>query len=134
MSETPNYGLYVTDDTTTKFKDWREKMSAESDSNMVKIDAALSEKANQSRSIKITLAADDWIGDAAPFSQQVAVDGLKANNNGSIAIANGATAEQRAAVRKAQLSIAAQADGLLTLYCDGKKPTVDIPAVVVIIG
>ena len=41
---------------------------------------------------------------------------------------------QRAAVRKAQLSIAAQVDGLLTLNCDGKKPTVDIPAVVVILG
>ena len=54
--------------------------------------------------------------------------------NGSIAIASDATAEHRAAVRKAQLSIAAQADGLLTLNCDGKKPTVDIPAVVVLLG
>lgn len=134
MSETPNYGLYVTDDTTTKFKDWRERMSSESDSNMVKIDAVLSKKAEQSRSVEITLTADGWTGDTAPFSQQVAVANLKADTNGSIAIASGATADQRAAVRKAQLSIAAQADGLLTLNCDGKKPTVDIPAVVVLLG
>lgn len=134
MSETPNYGLYVTDDTTTKFKDWRERMSSESDSNMVKIDAALSKKAEQSRSIEITLTAENWTGDAAPFSQQVAVNGLKADSNGSIAIANTATADQRAAVRKAQLSVMAQVDGSLTLNCDGKKPTVDIPAVVVILG
>ena len=121
MSKTPNYDLFVTDDAGTKFKDWREQMASESNSNMVKIDAALSGKAEQSRSVEITLTADGWTGDAAPFSQQVA-------------IASGATADQRAAVRKAQLSIAAQADGLLTLNCDGKKPTVDIPAVVVILG
>ena len=134
MSETPNYGLYVTDDTTTKFKDWRERMSSESDSNMVKIDAVLSKKAEQSRSVEITLTADGWTGDTAPFSQQIAVNGLKAGSNGSIAIANSATADQRAAVRKAQLSVMAQVDGSLTLNCDGKKPTVDIPAVVVILG
>lgn len=134
MSKTPNYDLFVTDDAGTKFKDWREQMASESNSNMVKIDAALSGKAEQSRSVEITLTADGWIGDAAPFSQQVAVANLKADTNGSITIASGATAEQRAAVRKAQLSIAAQADGLLTLNCDGKKPTVDIPAVVVILG
>lgn len=134
MSKTPNYDLYVTDDAGTKFKDWREQMASESNSNMVKIDAALSRKAEQNRSVEVTLAADGWTGDAAPFSQQVAVANLKADTNGSIAIASGATVEQRAAVRKAQLSIAAQADGLLTLNCDGKKPTVDIPAVVVILG
>ena len=134
MSKTPNYDLFVTDDAGTKFKDWREQMASESNSNMVKIDAALSGKAEQSRSVEITLTADGWTGDAAPFSQQVAIANLKADTNGSITIASGATADQRAAVRKAQLSIAAQADGLLTLNCDGKKPTVDIPAVVVILG
>ena len=134
MSETRNYGLYVTDDANTKFKDWRDKMASESDSNMVKIDAALSEKAEHSRAVNIVLTAVGWSGDAVPFEQQVAVDGLTADANGSIAIASGATADQRAAVRKAQLSIAAQADGSLTLNCDGKKPTVDIPAVVVILG
>ncbi len=134
MSKTPNYDLFVTDDAGTKFKDWREQMASESNSNMVKIDAALSGKAEQSRSVEITLTADGWTGDVAPYSQQVAVANLKADTNGSIAIASGATVEQRAAVRKAQLSIAAQADGLLTLNCDGKKPTVDIPAVVVLLG
>lgn len=134
MSKTPNYDLFVTDDAGTNFKDWREQMASESNSNMVKIDAALFGKAEQSRSVEITLTADGWTGDAAPFSQQAAVENLKADTNGSIAIASGATAEQRAAVRKAQLSIAAQADGLLTLNCDGKKPTVDIPAVVVLLG
>ena len=57
MSKTPNYDLFVTDDAGTKFKDWREQMASESNSNMVKIDAALSGKAEQSRSVEIRLMA-----------------------------------------------------------------------------
>ena len=34
MNQTSNYGLYVTDDSTTKFKEWREKMASEANSNM----------------------------------------------------------------------------------------------------
>ena len=134
MSETPNYGLYVTSDEKTKFKDWREKVAGENNSNMAKIDAALSEKAEHSRSVAVTLKADSWTGSAAPFQQEVAVAGLTVDANGSIAISSNATSEQRAAVRKASLSISGQAAGSLTLNCDGKRPTVDIPAVVVIIG
>lgn len=93
MSKTPNYDLFVTDDAGTKFKDWREQMASESNSNMVKIDAALFGKAAHSRAIQITLTVAGWTGDAAPFSQQVAVANLKADTNGSIAIASGATAE-----------------------------------------
>ena len=55
MSETSNYGLYVTSDEKTKFKDWREKVAGENNSNMAKIDAALSEKAEHSRSVAVTL-------------------------------------------------------------------------------
>lgn len=36
MSKTPNYDLFVTDDAGTKFKDWREQMASESNSNMVR--------------------------------------------------------------------------------------------------
>lgn len=133
MSKTPNYGLYVTDDASTRFKDWREQMASEEDSNMTKIDTALFGKAAHSRAVEITLAADGWTGDAAPFSQQVSVSDLAADANGSIAIASTATAEQRAAVRNAQISIASQAEGTLTLNCDGTKPTVDIPAVVILL-
>lgn len=133
MSKTSNYGLFVTDDATTKFKDWREQMASETDSNMTKIDTALFGKAAHSRAIQITLTAAGWSGDAAPFSQQVTVADLAADANGSIAISSEATAEQRAAVRNAQISIASQAEGTLTLNCDGTKPTVDIPTVVIIL-
>lgn len=49
MAETENYGLYVTDEDTDRFIDWRKRLSGETDSNMVKIDQALHEKANKQR-------------------------------------------------------------------------------------
>lgn len=41
MAETVKYGLYLTENDQVKFIDWREKISGQSDSNMIKIEAAL---------------------------------------------------------------------------------------------
>lgn len=43
MAETTNYGLYIEDDDSVLFKDWRERMNGVQNSNMVKIDAILKE-------------------------------------------------------------------------------------------
>ena len=51
MSNTPNYNLYLTDDSSTRFQEWRNQMNGTENSNMVKIDAALGEKANSSVAI-----------------------------------------------------------------------------------
>ena len=57
MSNTPNYNLYLTDDSSTRFQEWRNQMNGTENSNMVKIDAALGEKANSSVAINTTLLA-----------------------------------------------------------------------------
>ena len=41
MSNTPNYNLYLTDGSSTRFQEWRNQMNGTENSNMVKIDAAL---------------------------------------------------------------------------------------------
>lgn len=41
MANTKNYNLFVTDDDSVGFKEWREAINSESDSNMTKIDDAL---------------------------------------------------------------------------------------------
>ncbi len=41
MAETVKYGLYLTENDQVKFIDWREKISGQSGSNMIKIEAAL---------------------------------------------------------------------------------------------
>lgn len=93
MKFTPNYGLYTESDSTTKFSDWRESLVGEADSNMVKIDSVLSEKADKSVSFDATLSATGWIGIDAPYTQEVLIDGLLADQNGLFSLAQSATAE-----------------------------------------
>lgn len=46
MAETTNYKLYVVDEGTEKFIDWRLKLAGTAESNMVKIDEALKDLAD----------------------------------------------------------------------------------------
>ena len=120
MSETTNYKLHLTGDNTEKFLDWREKMNGTEDSNMIKIDNALGEKANSSVAIYTTLLASAWAGVNAPFTQELAVEGLTASQNGVIDVAHDATTLQREIAREAMLSVVGQADGTLTIAADGE--------------
>lgn len=134
MSETANYGLYLEGGDTARFADWRKKMNGENDSNMVKIDAALGEKANSSVAVNATLLASAWVGVDAPFTQEIAVAGLSATQNGSISVAHNATAEQREIAREAMLSVIGQEDGKLMIAADGEMPEFDIPVYIILLG
>jgi len=173
MATTTNYGLYLTDDALTKFIDWRNLMNGTGDSNMVKIDAILKEKADSttmdealeqidtkldeaveqmdtkldeatellettkadnSVPVEGTLLASGWVGDIAPFTQEILVDGLTADQNGTIALSQSATAEQRAEAREALMCVSAQEDGKLVVLADGEKPEIDLPITIVLLG
>lgn len=134
MSETKNYQLYVENDETTKFRDWRQRMNGTEDSNMVKIDTALGEKADKSQPILETLLATGWAGSAAPYTQEIQVPGLDAAQNGSASLAQDATPEQRDAARKAMLTVVGQNDGALTFAADGEKPNIDISVMITLLG
>lgn len=135
MSETTkNYGLHLTNDSSEKFLDWRERMNGTSDSNMMKIDAALGEKANNSVIVTTTLLASAWAGVDAPFTQELAVDGLLKDTNGIIDVAHDATAEQREIAREAKLAITGQEDGKLIIVADGEMPEFDIPVYIILLG
>lgn len=135
MSETTkNYGLHLTNDSSEKFLDWRERMNGTRDSNMMKIDAALGEKANNSVIVTTTLLASAWVGVDAPYTQELAVDGLLKDTNGIIDIAHDATAEQREIAREAKLAITGQEDGKLIIVADGEMPEFDIPVYIILLG
>lgn len=134
MSETVNYGLYIENDDSARFKQWREKMNGENDSNMVKIDDILSRKADSSAAAYATLAASAWAGTDAPFTQEISIEGLKNEHNGLISIAHEATQEQRRAAREAMLSIIGQGDGRLIIAADGEMPETDIPVYIILLG
>lgn len=134
MAETPNYGLYLEDVASTKFQTWREKMNGSDNSNMVKIDTALGEKAQKSELITGVLSASAWSGVDSPYTQVLAVTGLTANQNGTISVAQNATIEQREAARMAMLAVIGQSEGNLTIAADGEMPDIDIPVVVILLG
>lgn len=134
MSETTNYGLYITSDSSEKFLEWRTKMNGTENSNMVKIDTALGEKANSSVLVSATLLASAWTGIDSPFTQDITVTGLTATQNGTISVAHNATFEQREMAREAMLSVVGQEDGKLTIAADGEMPDIDIPVYIILLG
>lgn len=135
MSDTTaNYGLYITDDSSERFLEWRTKMNGTENSNMVKIDTALGEKANSSVLVSVTLLASAWTGIDSPFTQDITVTGLTATQNGTISVAHNATFEQREMAREALLSVVGQEDGKLTIAADGEMPDIDIPVYIILLG
>lgn len=133
MNTTVNYGLYVTDDSSEKFIDWRKSINSETNSNMTKIDSILFKKAGKSSSLSVTLCVDDWIGNESPYSQTVEVIGLKAEQNGTVSVAQTANKEQREAARAAMLSVTGQYDNEIIISADGDLPTIDIPVSIIML-
>ena len=128
MSKTTiNYGFTLEDDASTKFKEWRESINGTEDSNFVKLDAILYEKSDKSISIEAVLLASAWVGIDSPFTQELAVEGLKAAQNGNISVAHSATFDQREMARDAKLCVTGQEDGKLIISADGEMPEFDIP-------
>lgn len=134
MSKTTNYDLYLCDDDTKRFQDWRKEINGTNDSNMIKIDTALGEKADSSVAVTGTLAASAWSGVNSPYTQTIVVEGLGASQNGSISLAHNATTAQREAAREALLSVVGQAEDSITVVADGEMPDVDIPVLIVLFG
>ena len=133
MSETKNYHLILTDDNKTKFKDWRESINGDTNSNMIKIDTALGEKANLSIMIDAVLFASAW-SENAPYTQTILIDSLTASQNGVISVAQNLTSEQLEVVSAAEMIVSIQEDGSLTIKANGDKPTCDIPVMIILLG
>lgn len=133
MSETANYSLHLTDTETELFQDWRNAMNGPLDSNMIKIDNVLGKKANRSIVVAAVLLASAWIGNKAPFSQELNVEGMTETQNGIISVAQSASAGQRNAARNATLCLIGQSAGKLVVAADGDKPDVNIPVSIVLV-
>lgn len=134
MSKTPNYNLYLTDDSSTQFREWREQMNGTEDSNMMKIDAALGDMAHKSIVVNKTLASGSWAGSTAPYTQQLVVEGLSEDTNGIIRVSEDASAAEIRAAQNAVLTVSAQSSGTLTVSAAGVKPEIDIPVSIMIFG
>lgn len=140
MQTTENIGLYLEDEDTTKFLDWRNKIAGVNDSNMQKIDAEFGRKADKSKTFSFTLSPAGWTGDSAPYTQEVTLTGLGIDAgadgselNGIIGLARGASQEELDAAADAQLDVAAQSEGSITISARGTKPAIAIPVSLIIL-
>lgn len=61
MAETENYGLYVEDDSSAKFIEWRKKMNGSEKSNMTIIDEVLANKASSRMVFMSPTAVSDQV-------------------------------------------------------------------------
>ena len=109
-------------------------MNGSEDSNMVKIDNALGEKAALSKAIVTTLKADQWVQEGAISKQKLSVEGLTAEQNGVIGTTQDLTTLQLETVRAAGLYISDQGNGYLTIASDGDTPACDIPVLIILLG
>lgn len=138
MSQTLNYKLIkeltLENGSATKVKDFRDKLNKANSSNMTTIDNVLANKSEKSTNVSGILLASSWKGTSAPFTQELAVAGLTAAQNGNISVAHSVTLVQREAVRNAKLCVTGQTDGKLSITADGEKPKVDIPVVITLLG
>ena len=134
MAYTSNYHLYITDDSSERFVDWRTKLNGVTDSNMTIIDAALGDKADHSTQTNLTLSANSWTGNSAPYTQTLSITGLTATQNGLLGLATSATAAQREAARSAMMSVGTQSAGSLTVIADGACPEIDIPVTLTLLN
>lgn len=85
---------------------------------------------NPARYVEVTLPAASW---DANGTQTVSVSGLKADENGYIALSPAATSAETEAAANAKLRVTGQAKGKLTVTADGTVPIIDLPACVTIL-
>ncbi|WP_308752958.1 hypothetical protein [uncultured Anaerotruncus sp.] len=92
-------------------------------------------KAAPARNVTATLTAAGWVGDAAPYTQAVAVAEIAGEQTaGTIGLAAGTTTEQYDVAASGKLLLTAQAAGQITVSAFGEKPGVDIPVLITIVG
>lgn len=75
-----------------------------------------------------TLAADDWVGASAPYTQTVTVTGILSTDNPIVDLVQSATQSTAESELEAwaYISKIVTADGSITATCYADKPTVDL--------
>ena len=80
--------------------------------------------------LNATLLSTSWTGAEAPYTYDLTLEGITADSDGLITVADTATDEQYQAASAAMLRKTAQAENNLTIKAYGEKPAVDIPITV----
>lgn len=90
--------------------------------------------ATKSTVYELTLTASGWSGSSAPYANTLSVEGATASNNIELTTPSTITSAQVSAYSAANIASAAQANGSVTVYAYGAKPTIDLPITVIVRG
>jgi len=131
MNVTANYGLYITEpQDDPKFREFREKLCGNNESNMILIDRLLAGKAEVSAT-NATLLVSGWDGTQAPYIQTLQIDGVTSQADGVVTVSPDISDSVWEVVCNAGLRKTAQDNASVT-FCANNKPEVDIPIVFLI--
>ena len=90
-------------------------------------------KANKCFALTGTLLASGW-STTAPYSQVITINGVTADTNGVIGVADTATRSQYEVAAAANLRKIAQGANTITVMAYGEKPTINIPIEIIVLG
>ena len=85
-------------------------------------------------STSVTASSGSWSGSAAPYTNTISVSGVTTSNIVEVGLSSSATDDQVKACMSASIAKITQANGSITLYAYGTKPTTNIPLSVVLIN
>lgn len=77
--------------------------------------------------VEAALYAASWVGNAAPFTYTLTLEGVAANNTVELLPGGMITAEELKALQGANIQDGGQTDDSITLKAFGKKPAIDLP-------
>lgn len=83
----------------------------------------------ESVSITVTLSANMW----ASSQQVLSVNGVTAESNGFVGVAQNITDAQMVAAKLAELHVCGQGDGTITVAAFGDTPNCDIPITIILV-
>lgn len=131
MNVTANYGLYITEpQDDPKFREFRERLCGNNESNMILIDRLLAKKTEVSV-VDATLLASGWAGAQAPYTQTLQIDEVTSQADGVVTVSPDISDSEWEIVCNAGLRKTTQDNASVT-FCANSKPEVDIQIVFLI--
>lgn len=93
-------------------------------------------KADKTKKVSVALPASGWVGNAAPYTQTVSVEGMTANTHAGADFEHANALETEKARIKAwsYINFFTQGDGTVTAHCLERLPTTDLTLVLAILG
>lgn len=98
--------------------------------NVTVVDGA----APKSIGVLVTATTEGWVGTAAPFTQNLTVAGITADNNFEIALASSSSFDELNVASKSFIQCTAQGENFVTLTAYKKKPTTNLLMQIIIFG